>query len=200
MLVLCTYARPVEFMKFIRSWLYQNHHIQTHTALLCDDPYKLRMNELTEKVDNCVLNSNLNDNKLELQKLQNMNQKKGEESDSMVKCESEKTSLIKHIQEVKFQVKGTRDHLKQCQESLQEESEDLEFERNVKLQECGLGKPLRTNYRDYITKGSGVAGLVGGAGMSVFFVGHMIYLSDGYVQDILLTLFFCSYSRRYFKY
>ena len=177
-------------IKFIRCWLYQNHH--KPTALLCDDPYKPRVNELTENVDNYVLNSNLNENKLELQKLQNMNQKKGEGSDSVLvgKCESEKRASIKHIQEVKFQVKGTRDYLKQCQELLQEESEDLEFERNVKLQERGLGSPIRTNYRDYITQGGGVAGLVGGAGMSVFLRGQIIYLTNGHVKDILLTFLF----------
>ena len=179
---------PHGLIKFIRCSLYQNYH--KPTALLCDDPYKPRVNELTENVDNYVLNSNLNENKLELQKLQNMNQKKGEGSDSVLvgKCESEKRASIKHIQEVKFQVKGTRDYLKQCQELLQEESEDVEFERNVKLQECGLEKPVRTNYRNYITQGCGVTGLVGGAGMSVFLVGQVIYLTNGQVHDILLML------------
>ena len=153
------------------------------------------MKELTEKVDNYVLDLNLNEIKQELQKLQNMNQKKGEGSEPanfVEKCESKKTDLIKHIQEVKFQLKGSRDHLKQCQESLQEESEDLEFEKNVKLQEHGLGKPSRTCYKDYITNGGGVAGLVGGAGMLVFCVGHMIYISNGHVQDIFLALCFAT--------
>ena len=143
---------------------------------------------MTEKVDNYVLNSNLNEMK---QEIQHMNNEKGEEieqTNSIEKCESEKTDMTKHIQEVKFQLKGTKDHLKQCQELLQRESEDLEFERNVKLQEHGLGKPLRTCYKDYITKVGSVAGLVGGVGILVFLVGYMIYVSD--VQDILLTFLF----------
>ena len=72
---------------------------------------------------------------------------------------------MKPNKEVKVQLQATRDHLTECQELLQNEITDLEFERNVKLHEHGLGKTQRacTHYMEYTILDRIVVGLAIGA-------------------------------------
>ena len=137
---------------------------------------------MTEKINECVMseqkttmNSNLIEKTQELQKLQEMTQKKGEKNElgfNVEKYESEKMALIEHIQEVEFQLKDIRDTVKEYQKLLQDQIIELEFEKNVKLQEHGLGKPLKAHYKEYnITRAGMVACLIGGTAVLVFHFG-----------------------------
>ena len=160
---------------------------------------------MTEEIDKCVmwdykvqktkletLNSNLYEKGQELRKLQKIKGKKREFDSakqvdvSVEKCVGEKKALTEHIQSVEFQLKGIRDHLKKCQELLQDEIIDLEFERNVKLQERGLGKPPRVhNNENNIKIGVTIAGLVGAAMIAV---GIGLTMNDMESKELLLLI------------
>ena len=123
--------------------------------------------------------------KEELQRLRQKGEKKelGSVEQVEISMKNDKQALIKHTEN---QLKDIRDHLKKCQELLQEESTDLQFERNVKLHEHGLGKPQRAHYKESITRGGVLAGLVGGTAVLAF----VILMAGGNfeLREVLLVL------------
>lgn len=144
------------------------------------------MNRLIEEIDKCVI-YDYKEQKTKLEALivafkKQESQRLNHEGEKR-ELNDEKQALLKKTE---FQLKDIRDHLKNCQNLFQEESIDLEFERNVKLHELGLGKPQRARYKDTITLGGIVAGLVGG--IVVLTLAVFMAMNDFRMSEVFLVL------------
>lgn len=89
----------------------------------------------------------------------------------IMEYEQSELELIEHIGEAECQLKDAKDSMDECLISLQNEIQDLKYQKEYEIQEHGLGKSQSTENNDQdIGAGAGagaVAGTILGVGLAV---------------------------------